>query len=70
MRVDDADLLTEVLTETPTYSADLKALVLRMVHQQEGNIETVAAQTGLHKSTLYSWLAEWNQAQRTIKKKR
>ncbi len=69
MRVDDADLLTEVLTETPTYSAVLKALVLRMMYQQEGNVETVAAQTGLPKSTLYCWLTEWNQAQRTTKKK-
>ncbi len=70
MRVDDADLLTEVLTETPTYSADLKALVLRIVHQQGGNIDSVTEQTGLPKSTLYNWLAEWNQAQRTLKKKR
>ncbi|MCY7357097.1 MAG: helix-turn-helix domain-containing protein [Rudanella sp.] len=70
MRVDDADLLTEVLTETPTYSTDLKALVLPMVDQQEGTIETVSAQTGLPKSTLYYWLAGWNQAQRTTKRKR
>lgn len=69
MRVDDADLLSEVLAETPTYSPDLKALVLRMIHQQAGNIETVATQTGLPKSTLYSWLAEWNLVQRTAKKK-
>lgn len=34
MRVDDADLLDEVLAETPSYSPDLKALVLRMIHQQ------------------------------------
>jgi transposase-like protein len=70
MRVDDADLLTEVLSERPSYSADLKALVLRMVHQQQGDVESVATQTGLPKSTLYGWLAEWNQAQRTAKKKR
>jgi len=70
MRVDDADLLTEVLSETPSYSTDLRALVLRMVHQQQGDVESVAAQTGLPKSTLYGWLAEWNQTQRTAKKKR
>ena len=69
MRVDDADLLTEVLTETPSYSADLKALVLRMIHQQLGDIESVSAQTGLPKSTLYNWLSDWNLAQRTAKKK-
>jgi transposase-like protein len=69
MRVDDADLLDEVLTETPSYSTDLKALVLRMIHQQQGNLDAVASQTGLANSTLYGWLAEWNQDKRTEKKK-
>lgn len=69
MRVDDADLLDEVLAETPSYSPDLKALVLRMIHQQQGNLDVVATQTGLPKATLYSWLAGWNLAQRTAKKK-
>lgn len=70
MRVDDADLLDEVLAETPSYSPDLKALVLRMIHQQQGNLDVVATQTGLPKATLYRWLADWNLAQRTAKKKR
>ncbi len=69
MRVDDADLLDEVLAETPSYSPDLKALVLRMIHQQQGNLDVVATQTGLSKATLYSWLADWNLAQRATKKK-
>lgn len=69
MLVDDADLLDEVLSETPSYSTDLKALVLRMIHQQRGDLDRVASQTGLAKSTLYGWLAEWNQGQRTEKKK-
>ncbi|QMW01679.1 helix-turn-helix domain-containing protein [Spirosoma foliorum] len=69
MRVDDADLLDEVLAETPSYSPDLKALGLRMIHQQQGNLDVVATQTGLPKSTLYKWLAEWNLSQRTAKKK-
>ncbi len=62
--------LDEVLAETPSYSPDLKALVLRMIHQQQGNLGVVATQTGLPKSTLYSWLADWNMAQQTAKKKR
>lgn len=69
MRVDDADLLDEVLAETPSYSTDLKALVLRMIHQQQGDLDVVAGQTGLPKSTLYGWLAEWNQGERIAKKK-
>lgn len=68
MRVDDADLLDEVLAETVDYSADLKALVLRMIHQQKGQLETVAQQTGLPLSTLYHWLKQWNKQQRAIKK--
>ena len=69
MRVDDANLLTEFLDETPNYSPDLKALVLRMIHQQQGDLEAIATQTGLPKSTLYHWLAQWNQAQQKAKKK-
>jgi transposase-like protein len=70
MGVDDAELLDEVLDETVDYSPDLKALVLRMVHQQQGNVETVATQTGLPLSTLYQWLSRWNQQQKDLKKKR
>lgn len=53
MRVDDADLLDEVLVETLIYSPDLKTL-LRMNRPQQGNLEAVTTQTGLPKSTLYS----------------
>jgi len=69
MRVNDADLLDEVLAETTDYSPDLKALVLRMIHQQEGQLEMVAQQTGLPLSTLYRWLKQWNEQQRPAKKK-
>lgn len=69
MRVDDVDLLDEVLTQTTDYSPDLKALVLRMIHQQAGNIETVATQTGLSLSTIYQWVSRWNQQQQDLKKK-
>lgn len=69
MRVDDAELLDEVLDETVDYSPDLKALVLRMIHQQKGNMEAVATQTGLPLSTLYQWVSRWNQQQKDLKKK-
>ncbi len=69
MRVDDVDLLDEVLTQTTDYSPDLKAFVLRMIHQQAGNMEAVAIQTGLPLSTIYQWLSRWNQQQQDLKKK-
>ena len=68
MRVDNAELLDEVLTETVDYSPDLKALVLRMIHQQAGDVEAVATQTGLPLSTIYQWLSRWNQQQKDLKK--
>lgn len=69
MRVDDPGLLDEVLTQTIDYSPDLKALVLRMIHQHQGDVEAVATQTGFSLSTIYQWLSRWNQQQQDLKKK-
>ena len=69
MRVDDADLLDEFLADQPEYSADLKALILRMVYQQSGDVSLVSQQTGMAISTIYLWLSQWNQAQRVQKKR-
>lgn len=38
MRADDANLLNEVPTEMVDYKADLKALILRAIHPQEGRV--------------------------------
>jgi transposase-like protein len=69
MGVDDADLLEEFLAEQAEYSADLKALVLRMVHTHSGNVSWVSQQTGVAPATIYYWLSHWNQEERTQKKR-
>ena len=66
----DADLLDDVLIQTTDYSPDLKALMLRMIHQQAGDVEAVATQKGLSLSTIYQWLSRWNQQQQDLKKSR
>lgn len=69
MRIDDADLLDEFLEEQPGYSADFKALVLRLVSQHAGDIKVVSFQTGVSESTIYNWVQLWNHRHRLNKKK-
>ena len=69
MKVDDADLLDEFLGEEPGYSADFRALVLRLVHQKGGDIKAVSSDTGVAESSIYHWIEIWNQRQRLNKKK-
>lgn len=53
----------KALPEGVSVNPDLKTLVLRMIHAQQGNLDRVAAQTGLPQSMLYYWLAEWQLTQ-------
>lgn len=69
MRVDNSEILEELLSEKVEYSSDLKAMVLLMVAKQSGNIAAVSRQTGIASSTIYSWLSDWNKREGNSKKK-
>jgi transposase-like protein len=69
MRVDDAELLDEFIQEQAVYSSDLKALVLRFVHQRNGDVQAVSQETGIAASTIYQWLESWNNREKGSKKK-
>jgi transposase-like protein len=58
--VEEPHLLAEFIQEQPSYSPDFKALVLRLLYQQD-DIEQVARQTLVPVRTLYNWLEQWNQ---------
>ncbi len=58
--VEDAHLLDEFIQEQPTYSSDFKALVIKLLDQQQ-NVEQVATLTNVPIRTLYQWLSDWNQ---------
>lgn len=58
--VEDSHLLAEFIQEQPSYSPDFKALVLRLLDQQN-DIEQVSQQTLVPTRTLYTWLEQWNQ---------
>ncbi len=67
MELDDPELLDEFLREQPSYSADFKALVLRLCHKHKGDLGEITTLTGVPERTLYQWIADWNEA--SIKKK-
>jgi transposase-like protein len=62
-RIDEPELLVEFITEKTSYSADFKALVLRLVEQHQ-DITQVAQLSCVPERTIYGWLADWNQAKK------
>ena len=67
MKLDEPELLDEFLREQSGYSADFKALVLRLCHEHAGDLPKVTALTGVPERTLYQWMADWNSG--PVKKK-
>lgn len=61
--IEDPHLLTEFIEEQPAYSPDFKALVLRLLDEQN-NIEQVAQLTRVPPRTLYHWVEDWNQTKK------
>jgi len=61
--VDEPHLLAEFIQEQTSYSPDFKALVLRMLDQQQ-DVEQVALKTLVPARTLYTWLEQWNQTKK------
>ena len=61
--VEEPHLLAEFIQEQPSYSPDFKALVLRLLDQQQ-DVEQVARQTLVPTRTLYTWLDQWNQTKK------
>ena len=58
--VQDPHLLDEFIQEQPVYSPDFKALVIKLLHQQQ-HVEQVAQLTNVPVRTLNNWLNDWNQ---------
>lgn len=61
--VEDPHLLDEFIQEQPTYSPDFKALVIKLLDQQQ-DVEQVAQLTNVPTRTLYHWLNDWNQSKK------
>ena len=60
MKLDSPELIDEFLEEHPSYSADFKALVLRIYVKNKENIKQTVSLTGVSPRTLYSWIWAWN----------
>ena len=62
--VQDAHLRDEFIHQQPTYSPDLKALVIKLLDQHQ-HVEQVAMLTNLPTPTRYQWLSDWNQLKKS-----
>ena len=62
--VEAPHLLAEFIQEQPAYSPDFKALVLRLLDEQQ-DIARVSALTLVPQRTLYAWLEQWNQTKKS-----
>ena len=62
MELKEADLLVSFLSEQPSYSADFKALVLRIYATNGGDIAKTCATCGISPATLRLWIQAWNEA--------
>jgi transposase-like protein len=58
--IEEPHLLAEFIDEQPAYSPDFKALVLRLLDQQQ-DVEQVAQLTRVPLRTIYTWIDTWNQ---------
>lgn len=61
--IDEPHLLAEFIEEQVAYSPDFKALVLRLLDQQQ-DVEQVARLTRVPVRTLYNWIQDWNQTKK------
>ena len=68
MKIEQAELLLEFLAEQKQYSADFKALVLRLYENNRGDILQTCALSGISERTLRLWISAWNQAGEAKKK--
>jgi len=68
MELKDPDLLVSFLSDQPSYSADFKALALRIYSTNGGDIAKTCATCGISSNTLRLWIRAWNEADKEKKK--
>lgn len=68
MNLDQPELLQEFIEEQTQYSADFKALVLRIYTENGGDISQTCTLTRISERTLRLWIQAWNEAQQDKKK--
>lgn len=68
MKLDSPEILDEFLEEQAQYSADFKALVLRIYVKNQENIQQTISLTGVSERTLYAWISAWNTSMEDKKK--
>lgn len=64
MKLKYRELLDEFLEEQSSYSADFKALVLRIYVREGEDIAKTVSLTGVSETSLRNWVSQWNAGQK------
>lgn len=60
VKIDEPEKLDEFLQEAVSYSADFRAMVLKLVESGQ-TVEQVASFASISKAIVYEWIKEWNE---------
>jgi transposase-like protein len=60
VKIDEPEKLNEFLQEVVSYSADFRAMVLKLVESGQ-TVEQVAGFASISEAVVYEWIKEWNQ---------
>jgi len=58
-KIDEPEKLDEFLQEVVSYSADFRAMVLKLVESGQ-TVEQVAGFASISEAVIYEWIKEWN----------
>ncbi len=59
VKIEEPEKLDEFLREVGSYSADFRAMVLKLVESGQP-VEQVASFASISKAVIYEWIKEWN----------
>jgi transposase-like protein len=58
-KIDEPEKLDEFLSEVQSYSADFRAMVLKLVTEKQ-SVAEAAQFAGISEQVIYHWIEEWN----------
>ncbi len=65
VKIDEPEKLDEYLQEVVGYSADFRAMVLKLVESGQ-TVEQVAGFASISQAVVYEWIKEWNAKKKQV----
>ncbi|MDQ3289787.1 MAG: helix-turn-helix domain-containing protein [Bacteroidota bacterium] len=65
VKIDEPEKLDEFLQEVVSYSADFRAMVLKLVESGQ-TVEQVAGFASISEAVVYEWIKAWNAKKKPV----